>query len=67
MPGKQAAVCRSTSAFIAAPRITPATISTGMMSSTSFSLTGMIGWPRSAIRISGAVVVKPSFQPGNGY
>jgi hypothetical protein len=36
------------------------------MSRISFSLTGIKDCPLSAMKISGAVVVKPSFQPGNG-
>jgi hypothetical protein len=46
--------------------MTAATESTGVMSRMSFSLTGICVCPLSAMKMSGAVVVKPSFQPGKG-
>ena len=39
---------------------------TGVMSKINLSLTGICVCPLSAMKMSGAVVVKPSFQPGKG-
>ena len=43
--------------------VAEATRSTGTTSRTTPGPTGNRFWPRSAIRTSGALVVKPSFQP----
>src|SRR6185369_9750348 len=47
--------------------ITEATWSTGVISRINFSLAGINVWPFLIRKMMGAVVVKPSFQPGNGY